>query len=267
MIAGDSWAWLTCLNNSLHKAFAAQRVPAVVAACVPTTGPGIRAENWFAKKQSKNAVKMLKSRPDIEAVYLSLGGNDILNRWHKSMSPAEEDQVITAVRERILQVVRSFHAVRPDVKVLVSGYDYARFVSEAHRIKSYQKLYEKAGSPTTVQMHSMILKFVRAMAEIANGQNVFYIHHHGVLHYHWGQSEAGIPPGFSKSPDFISPPENPAEFGGFPELELDTKAMIRVQKFVDSYHVTPQSYFYLAEHSTRHYFRRWFGVGRSASGF
>lgn len=256
MLVGDSWAVLMCVNQSFQKAFFEEKISAHVVGCHATSSIGLRAENWFTEKERKRTESMLKLRTDIDVVYLSLGGNDFLNRWNKSMSQSEEMALLLDIREKMLKVAKSFTDINPKVKVLVSGYDYARF-SESENIPTYHNIFVKTGEPTTVEMHKAILRFAEVMSTLADNKRIFYIHHHGLMHYLLGQQEDGLAPRVSTPPEQISPPYNPKAYGGFPEMELDRRAMIWVGKFVDSYHLAPESYKFIAKHSIMHYLRRW----------
>jgi hypothetical protein len=182
------------------------------------------------------------------------------------MTADEENALYARVQNYLSEVIAIYHTARPGLKVLVSGYDYARLFSENDNISNYQEIYERAGKPTVLEMHSAALRFAAATAGIANFKNTFYIHHHGIMHWYRGNSDHGLAPYQTLPPEQISPPENPMAFGGIPALELDRKAMFRVFGLVDSYHLSPSSWILLADHSVQHYLRKWFPKSNTSFG-
>lgn len=257
LVAGDSWAWLPCLMGSFQTAFLHEKIHANVAACTKTSGMHIRAENWLDRKEHNQMMKMLSSRKDITVVYLSLGGNDFLTHWRVDMTSEQEANLINDIRDKVEKIVATITTARPDVKVLVSGYDFSRIYSEHKNISNYDKMYERSGRPSISQMHHSFDHFTKAMSKIGDGNQVAFIHHVGLMQYHFGNSETGLSPHLTLPPEQISPPNAPDMTGGDPDKELDKKAMARIGKIVDSYHLTPKGYVLLVRHSIQHYLRDW----------
>lgn len=257
LLAGDSWGLLMCVGAVFPKAFIQNRMIVPIPGCLTTTRHGLRAANWLDSEQHASVMRFLKEDQNIEAIYLSLGGNDFLNSWNKDMTGAEESQLLEGILMDIRRLVGEFLALRPDLKILVSGYDYARF-SEARWMSHYQRIFKKAGEPRTWEMHKAILRLHQSMVSLIDGKNVFYIGHYGLMHYHRGQREESILPRSTLPPEEISPPHDPGSYGGIPELELDKTAMIRAGKVTDSYHLTPDSYVWVADHAIKLYLKDWF---------
>ena len=91
LITGDSWGFFTCVYGSLDKALSQVGITDASANtnCAITTRVGIRAENWVGSKFYEETMKVLQDS-SVRIMYLSLGGNDFLNHWKKSMNLAEE---------------------------------------------------------------------------------------------------------------------------------------------------------------------------------
>lgn len=262
ILAGDSWAMLPCAFNSFHNVFVENNLDAEVMQCWNTATIQIRASNWMGSSPQKKVQSLLKN-PSVKVVYLSLGGNDLISQWHKSMTDEQLEVIFAKIRHDVGLALSEIRRVRPDVKILYSGYDYTRFVSEHQDISNYKEIYERAGRPTAAEIHHTLIKFTRSMAQIADGQSIFFIHHLGVMHHLRGNSDVGLPAGVTLAPEFISPPEDPLQFGGVPEFELDRKSMMRAFGFTDSYHLAPSGYIAVARHATQHYLGKWFSQRKS----
>jgi hypothetical protein len=258
IIAGDSWAMFPCWFKSFQKAFATEHLDVEVKNCFDTTATNIKAANWLSKKPHQKLLQKLRKYTEVKVVYLSLGGNDLLSAWHTDMSADDEERMMNTVLTDVKNVITAIHEVRPDVKILLSGYDFGRFTSEHQKISVYNQLYEHLGRPTPAELHWGVLRFLPFATSLVNHTDIFYIHHHGLMQYHFGNVDVGLASHQTASPELISPPDNPAAWGGVPEYENGHTAMLRVSGLRDSYHLSPTGYYYVAKHSMIHYFKKWF---------
>jgi hypothetical protein len=259
IVAGDSWAMFPCLFKSFQRVFADEGLNVKVVNCFDTAAVNIQASNWLEKKPHQKLLEKLHKYSNVKAVYLSLGGNDLLNHWHKDMTAVEEEQMMRQVLNDIKKVIDAIHEVRPDVKILLSGYDYGRFTSENSKIHVYEKLYNHLGRPTPEELHIAVLRFLPFATSLVNNSDVFYIHHHGLMQYHFGNKDVGLAAHETAPPESISPAENPLAWGGIPEYENGHTAMLRIGGIRDSYHLCPTGFYHVAKHAFDHYFKKWFG--------
>ena len=86
LVVGDSWAFLTCLHKSLDLAFKKAGLvdAAVNSNCKLTSVVGAHASDWLSSSQHDLTMIALKD-PSIRVVYISLGGNDVINLWNKNI--------------------------------------------------------------------------------------------------------------------------------------------------------------------------------------
>ncbi len=262
VVAGDSWAAYACVYKSLDKAL--KKVGVLDAAsnstCAATTRFGIRAENWLNSAHHKATLVALKDK-SVKALYLSFGGNDVLNFWNKKMTTPEEQVIFDVVTANMEAAINEYRNVRPDIKILLSGYDYPRFIPD-HPIKEYVKAYEAMGSPTPFELNMAVLRFSDRVAKLADQKSVFYIHHYGLMHFYLGNPEMGLEAFKTLSPGSISAPEGMVQYGGDPSLQSAKAAMFTIQNnlepIADAFHLNRFGYEKLAEHSVQHYLKDWF---------
>lgn len=137
----------------------------------------------------------------------------MIKYWDKSLSRDQEQVLFATIRNRFQLKFVSIK-IRPDLKIVVSGYDYPRFTAD-NKISAYRKVYKRFGEPTPYELNSMIARFSKEMTKLSDGgKSVAYIHHLGVTEYYRGQSEVGLKPYQTLSPDKISSKDAPARVGG-----------------------------------------------------
>ena len=157
LIVGDSWATFMCLYGSfktnLRKFGYVTRIrgdrnsvdPARrrtrydyhvgVEGCGKTEKAGATAEDFLKDKFKNKVVSRLENDQDIKMVFISLGGNDLIDGWHADMNIEEEYELFDTVLERLYQVVAYIKEASPNVKIVVSNYDYPNFEKSKLRLK------------------------------------------------------------------------------------------------------------------------------------
>ncbi|MFN8791614.1 MAG: SGNH/GDSL hydrolase family protein [Bdellovibrionales bacterium] len=259
LVAGDSWASFICTYKSLDVALRAAGISdaSMNSTCLATTRAGVQASNWL-DKPAHQATEVALLDPSVQVVFLSLGGNDLLGEWNLSMSESESQALLRDFRARVARTVDLYRKQRPDVKILISGYDFPHF-NDFNMIAEYREVYARMGKPTTRQLNEVLAQFSTEMVKLADQKNVFYVHYVGLMHYYYGNGEGGLRPFSTLVPQFISPPSNPAQFGGDLSFQTDSRAMLNSEQvgFVDPFHLSRAGYERLAEHAVRQYLRGW----------
>ncbi|MEZ0393145.1 MAG: SGNH/GDSL hydrolase family protein [Pseudobdellovibrionaceae bacterium] len=261
LLVGDSWASFVCAHKSLNQALHKAGILDAEAnqECATTTKLGGEAQNWLDEKFHQAARLRLKDK-SVKAVYLSLGGNDFLSHWNRKMTLEEEQILFSQITDDTEAVLKVYRKQRPDLKILISAYDYPRF-TENHPVENYRKTYENMGKPSPFELNSAILRFSERMSELADGKNVFYIQHYGLMHFYDGYEETNLAPQTTLSPDLISPPENINQSGGDPHLPSDPQSLLHLgggeHAVVDAFHLSQAGYDRLAEHAVLHYLKSW----------
>tara|TARA_B110001454_G_C12723312_1_gene436636 strand:- start:50812 stop:51666 length:855 start_codon:yes stop_codon:yes gene_type:complete len=261
IVAGDSWAQFVCVYKSLDTALKKQNInnAKTNSTCPATTRIGMHADNWLSSNYDK-ATELALLDPTVKVLYLSIGGNDVLSSWNKNLTPQEEDVIFNKIVSDVNKIIEKYAKQRPDVKILLSGYDFPRF-TEDNAIEEYKNMYFQMGQPKALEINSAIVKFSNMMADAIKTPNVFYIQHYGLMHYYFGNSGSGLAAGVTSSPDLISSPSNIKQIGGDKNLLTDAKAMMTIDSsgvvLGDAFHLSKTGYSYLADHTVFHYLKNW----------
>ncbi len=250
LIVGDSWGSFPCLYNSMGKMI--KDVEAKITEdnrCLRTTKLGVEASEWIGSKQDQRVIKFLKNTPRLKYIYLSLGGNDLMGRWNKDFTPQQELELYTLTFNTVQKIMKNYIAIRPDIKIILSGYDFPHFKPN-HKIGLYRKIFEKMGSPSDLRINRALAGFSRFMVPIADQKNIFYIHHLGLSQYYDGVPEKNYPAGLTLSPDQISPWSDPSIVGGdinFPSSETSMINWLYIAH--DAFHLNTRNYRNIMRHT------------------
>ncbi len=259
LIAGDSWSTFLCVQNSFTRVFEKYKDPRAFnhPGCHLTSRIGMRAEKWLGSSQHRRTLDIISNDKRVKALFLSLGGNDLMNSINKNQSTFEQGLIFESVLQSVSRAVRIYQTARPDLKIVVSGYDYPRFTHN-HPISAYRQAFDEMGQPTPGELNRTLLLFSHHMSALTNHLNVFYVHHLGVMHYFDGNSDEGLPAGYTLHPDLISHPLNPLAHGGWIDSAASRRSMLRLtNKLVDAFHLSEHGYYRLAEHTYRLYLKNW----------
>ncbi len=151
LIAGDSWAqfmWDDGAHDTLLERFGLsdQSSLSLSLGSNPGTGysgpeyaiSGSEAREWANTASYPwiaNVVSTLQANPTIDWVILSIGGNDALagrsgGGWYKDMDldvPGSEQAFFDQLEVDTFVIIDAVLAVRPDIRVMISSYDYPNF--------------------------------------------------------------------------------------------------------------------------------------------
>lgn len=248
LVAGDSWAVLMCQHNSFGTALGELKQNFTSDSnCTKASANGAEAKNWLGRSTDKFIRTRLSEDLEIKVLVLSLGGNDLVRNWNKEMSLEQEVIIINKVQKNIETIVYEYQKIRPDIKIVISGYDYPRFEKD-HPFPAYAKLFLNMKEPTAFELNSAMIRFSQEINKISDYKNIFYIHHLGLSHYYDGASEDRLPPQQTQHPDLISSLENPDNYGGDPRIMSSVKSLDNRFGFIDPYHLSKDGYHRLALH-------------------
>lgn len=151
LLAGDSWAqymWDDNAHNIIFDKFGQADKLAVGRSLGSNPGAnysgpeyaisGSEAREWVDTARYPwiaNVAAELNAKPTIDSIMFSLGGNDILagksdGGYYKDMDldvPGSKEALFATVLANSTSIVNAFTAVRPNVDVLVSSYEYPNF--------------------------------------------------------------------------------------------------------------------------------------------
>lgn len=250
LIVGDSWASFPCVYNSMGKMI--RDVDADIVEdnrCLRTTKLGVAGFEWIGSKQDLKVIEFLKTTPRLKYLYLSIGGNDLMAVWHKDFTTEQETEVYKEINITVQKIMDRYLAIRPDLKIILSGYDYPNF-KPGHAFPLYRKIFERMRSPTPARLNPALAGLAHSMLSLADGRNIFYIQHMGVSHYYDGVPESGLKEEITLSPDKISPWGNPGVMGGNISLPSSNKSMINWLFLIrDAFHLNTRMYRKVMRHT------------------
>jgi len=235
LIAGDSWAQYMG-DDDVHNAILNQYGQAdkylvtetlEPGPSVPYTGSayavsGSEAREWAntaTYPYIANMVNALNANPSIELVILSIGGNDVLagksgGGWYKDMDldvPGSEAALFATIETNTLTIINAALAVRPNIKVLLSSYEYPNFDVEFGTCWIYacDKREDLSRDPnndliTNAELNAMMITTETQRQNMVNGlSRVYYDNSVGLMHHIYGNDNVGE--GVLPKPQGISP--------------------------------------------------------------
>jgi len=133
---GDSWAGYVA--NGAPGSIANSGTGNSVQLMLNTFHPGATAYNgsFYGGTAAQHAASLAQitaninaAGPDVDMVWLSSGGNDLLagqlgGGYSRLNTPAQNAAVYAAMQSNVNTVVNHILAIRPDIQVVVAGYDY-----------------------------------------------------------------------------------------------------------------------------------------------
>ncbi len=240
LLAGDSWAqymWDDGSHNDIFDkyGFNDRRCLSLSLGSDPGpghTGPeysvsGSEARQWADTANYPwiaNMVAALQANPTIDVVVLSIGGNDILagksdGGWYKQMDldvPGSEALLFDRIRNDTFTIINAALAVRPDIKVVLSSYEYPNFnVGFWCFVYACPKRNDLSRDPnnaliTDAELNQMMVTVEQQRVAWTNSDpRVLYDHSVGLMHRYFGDgvTGAGVLP---------HPGQNPPDYLPFP---------------------------------------------------
>ena len=168
----------------------------------------------FLTPAGKNAIQNgFANNPEIEWVNLSIGGNDILNNWNKSMDTLATDSLLDVTMLKIDSIIQYIKSTKSTVKIYISGYDFANFgeVIMTYAAPTFHPFYSRwngMGKPDFEEMNKLLTRASLKFDVLVSGNhNVFYKSALGLMQYLYGQTTAlGVAPGGTYLPKTVPLP-------------------------------------------------------------
>lgn len=221
---------------------------------------------WIA-----NTIDALEANPTIDTVLLSIGGNDILagrtdDGWYKDMDldlPGSEDALFSRIQSDTWTIMSATLAVRPEIEVLVSAYDYPNlntgiFYCWLYACPLRERLSRDPANDlvTDAEINEMMVTVEQWRIGWANSSpRVAFDNGMGLMHYFYGD---GVnPPGTLPYPGQTPPDYAPFPGGNpqYPSLRMNFRAPY------DPLHLNEEGYRYKIAHEIAGYFLpRWRGT-------
>jgi hypothetical protein len=250
LIAGDSWAFFSCIYNSMGKMIKDKKAPlSEDNRCWRTSRTGMTAAEWPASNAHKRVIRYLKTSPRIKYLYLSLGGNDMMHNWNQDFTAEQELDLFVKTTDALQKTMDTYLAIRPDLKIILAGYDFPNFTFK-FTFPLYRNLYHSMHRPSPHVVNSALVRFTQYMSQLNNGKNIFYVHSIGLAQYYYGVPEKGLKPGETTPPEEISPMDNPGAVGGITNLQNSRRSMIDWLFILrDAFHLNTRMYRRVMHHA------------------
>lgn len=247
LLVGDSWANQQWSDGSHARVFAANGLADFQIVGASTTESGSTAEEWAAPARLQVIADALAANPSIDTVQLTLGGNDFLDAWNRSMSAEDEAALMAQITDWLDQIATHILDQRPEIEIVLSFYDYPNFVDTRNGLVWLgvcEPLWGRLGRPEPIELNITARAFEDVYAELAlKNPRIQHVSHFGLMQHAYGFPNAGIPPGHILPPGDLNRPS--------------PLAAMRDHGFFgrDCFHLTPAGYDILVQNLVDNYFR------------
>ncbi|MFN5324926.1 MAG: T9SS type A sorting domain-containing protein [Bacteroidota bacterium] len=259
LLMGDSWAAMMGTDNSINTAFSTwghTNYKFYTNAILSENGT--ETVDFIQQSRLDEIQTQLLARPTIDFVHMSLGGNDVLGQWNKNWSQAKTDSLLDSVSARLVYIMDFIKSVRPDIKILWSGYAYPNFgeiIGDLAPFQSQHPFYPTwngMGQPNFTQINGILNYYSSEMAAIANADpQIEFVNATGIIQHVFGQATPlSVPPGASY-PAFSAPMPL-----GYPNYPSPKNAMRNYVIFKDCFHLSPASFEQFVSYHTRKYYQK-----------
>lgn len=292
LIAGDSWAqylWDDGTHNQMFDRFGHAEKRALSRSLGSDPGPGYggpeyaisgsEARQWADVANYPwiaNMVAALEANPTIDRVLLSIGGNDVLagksaGGWYKDMDldvPGSEAALFASIHLNTLRIIDSALAVRPDLRVILSSYDYPNFntgfLCFAYACPKRRDLSRDPDNAliTDAELNGMMVEIEQNRIAWTNGHaRCDFDHAVGLMHYFYGD-------GVAAPLTLPRPGQSPPDYAPFPGGNPQRPSLRSVfRNTADPIHLDAEGYQYKVAHETESTFLPLFRGNAAATFF
>ncbi len=151
LVVGDSWAYDAFPR--FDPLFAQRGYPNEDA--VSLAVPGLTAAALNEPAVLDLIDQALAATPSLDAVHISIGGNDLLGGWTAGLDASAQQALFASVASDVAQVVDHVLAQRPDVQVVLTSYDYPNFFDTviANPFGPAAIVWQNLGQPSPAQIN------------------------------------------------------------------------------------------------------------------
>jgi len=239
LVVGDSWAEFLWDARSLRDMFDAHGHPDLEERGDTTTVSGSEAHEWANDPAMLQTIAdELAANPTIDIVQITLGGNDFINDndgggWFLGIP--DPGALYVTIATDVATVVDYVLGLDPDLRVLLSAYDYPNYVDSLSGVPCAIYCCEQfaaMGDPTPPQINAAIVQMVTLLGTLPQGRpRLEVVGHWGLMQYLYGFPDAvpPIPPGTILPPGDLGLPSPP-------------QAMLNLLGTPDCIHLSPTGY-------------------------
>jgi hypothetical protein len=259
LLVGDSWAFFMGADqtiNTIFQQWGHSNYKYFTNSILSENGA--ETVDFMQPDKQAEIQAQLDAQPDIVAVHLSLGGNDVLGDWNVNFTQLQTDSLIDTVLTRLLTIVDFIKDARPGIRIFWSGYVYPNFgqvLADAGALQTIHPFYgtwQGMGFPTFLQLNQILNEVSYIMeAYAATDPQVDFVNVTGLMQHTFGQAtNLSVPPGGSYPP-FVAPlPE------GYPEYPSPKASMRNYGLFLDCFHLSATGYRDFISYHTQKFYHK-----------
>lgn len=260
LLVGDSWAFFMGVDGTINNAlsnYGHSGYKFLTNAVVAENGS--ETDDFLTLEKQNEIQRLLDENPSIEAVHLSIGGNDVLGTWNTGYSETETEALKEEIGARLLQVISFIKSAKPGIKVIYSGYCYTNFeevitTSFLQNNHPFYSNWANMGFPHNIQLNNILNAFGDMMESYSGiDPDVKYYPASGLMQYVFGQTEPlGVAPGGTYPPHSVPLPEGDINYPS-PKIAMRNYGIT-----TDCFHLSPAGYLALVENSTQKFYQKFF---------
>ena len=247
-LIGDSWAHFPAIYQAYDSALAKYGFADYFAVSNGTALISMTAETWWQHPLARFALEASlrtdASRP-IDIVMVSLGGNDVAFKIRKGDSLNVLDNSLNEAKLLMDSIFNFIHEIYPNAQIIWQSYDYTNFNDPCLDFPwdPYCDLWSDKGNPSPFEINRFMGYITNFMDSVVRGYQKPYIHFYNALG--WMQWCYGQTTPLRFPPYGTYPPRSVPMPGGDINYPSPHPAMGLLG--IDTYHLGPQGYTYLAE--------------------
>jgi hypothetical protein len=259
LLVGDSWAFFMGVDQTINKVFEDWGHSSYKFFTNLTIAEnGAETSDFLLPAKQGEIANQLISKPTIEYVHLSIGGNDVLGSWKsQSFTQAQTDSLRFQVKDSVVAVIDFIKGVRPDVKIIWSGYAYPNFeevisgaiVPSAH---PFNGTWQDMEEPTNQEINELLNLFSSDIeSHYASDPRVEFINATGITQYTYGQIDVlGVAPFGTYAPFFVTLPIGDITYPS------PKPSMRNYGAFRDCFHLSGQGFEDLIGYTTQKFYHK-----------
>lgn len=260
LLIGDSWAFFMYVDGTIDNVFEKWGHTHYKFLSNPTVAEnGAETDDFQGSSKQTEIQNLINDNPSIEAIHLSIAGNDVLGDWNVNFTQAQLDELIDSVYARTLDVVNFLKSTKPGIKIVFSGYVYPNF-EEILTVNNplgnnhpFYGTWNSMGQPTFLQINTILNDFSTLMEDYANTEpQVEFYKAPALMQYTFGQNDVlGVAPGGTYPPFTQALPFGDPSYPSPKESMRDYLGITR-----DCFHLSPKGYRDLIGYHTQKFYHK-----------
>lgn len=253
-VFGDSWAHFPVIYHAYDSALVQYGFPEYVSKGDFTVLISMNSEaflNPFAKALWMPQIEQ-DGRDNIPLMIISLLGNDIAFKFKKNFPVSILDAPFAEAKTNMDTIFDFIHEKCPDMQILWMCYDYPNFVDPIidYPWNPYREIWDNKGQFTPAEINPFVKYMAQlqdSLLQVWNRPYLHFVNNVGLMQYMYGQ-----PTPLRVAPFGTYPPRSVPFPGGDENYPTPYAAM--GLGGIDTYHLSPQGFTFLASYQMRKFF-------------